>query len=222
MTIKSSGSLSFTEIATEKGFVGSVGFPLGFLSINNINTLNPASKVPANTSTAPGNYPDGVAPHRISEFYAYDHTYSEPTTTTTTTAAATTTTTEGTTTTTTEGTTTTTTEGTTTTTTEGTTTTTTEGTTTTTTEGTTTTTTEGTTTTTTEGTTTTTTEGGGGECDCPEQGTVVSSECVFIGDSYELQEQIADGTCDEFCNPNTTQVNTNYGQDENCTQIPQG
>jgi hypothetical protein len=206
MTIKSSGSLSFTEIATEKGFVGSVGFPLGFLSINNINTLNPASKVPANTSTAPGNYPDGVAPHRISEFYAYDHTYSEPTTTTTTPAATTTTTTEGTTTTTTEGTTTTTT---------------TEGTTTTTTEGITTTTTEGITTTTTEGITTTTTEGGGGECDCPEQGTVVSSECVFIGDSYELQEQIADGTCDEFCNPNTTQVNTNYGQDENCTEIPE-
>ena len=93
MTIKSSGSLSFTEIATEKGFVGSVGLQLSFLSTNNINTLNPASKVPANTSTASGNYPDAVAPHRVSEFYAYNHTYVVPTTTTTTGAPTTTTTT---------------------------------------------------------------------------------------------------------------------------------
>jgi hypothetical protein len=93
MTIQSSGSLNFTQIATEKGFVGSVGLSLGFLSLNNINTLNPATKVAANTSTASGNYPDAVAPHRISEFYAYDHAYIVPTTTTTTAAATTTTTT---------------------------------------------------------------------------------------------------------------------------------
>jgi len=142
MAIVSSGQISIKDVGDEKG-LPSNELSLQSLSTNNVNTLDPSPKVPANTSGAEGNYPDTVAPHAISEFYAYNHNF------TTTTTAATTTTTEATTTTTAP--TTTTTEATTTTTAP---TTTTTAPTTTTTEATTTTTEA--TTTTTEATTTTT------------------------------------------------------------------
>jgi hypothetical protein len=88
MAIVSSGQISIKDVGDEKGLASSE-LSLQSLSTSNINTLDPTSRVPDNTSTAAGNYPDAVTPHALSEFYAYNHNF----TTTTTTAAGTTTTT---------------------------------------------------------------------------------------------------------------------------------
>ena len=88
MSIVSSGSISIKNVGDEKG-LSSTNLSLASLSTTNVNTNNPVSKVGANTSTALGNYPDVVVPHRLSEFYAYDHTYATTTTSTTSTTSTT-------------------------------------------------------------------------------------------------------------------------------------
>jgi hypothetical protein len=89
MTLVSSGPLSMSAIAAEKG-LSPTNISLSSLSTTDVNVNDPSAKVPANTSSSSGNYPDGVVAHRISEFYAYNHGFF---TTTTTTLAPTTTTT---------------------------------------------------------------------------------------------------------------------------------
>ena len=63
MTLPLSGPLSLGDIANEKG-VSLSNVSLEVESTQNINTASPF-------------FPDGVVPHAISEFYGYQHTFSE-------------------------------------------------------------------------------------------------------------------------------------------------
>lgn len=70
--IASTGKITFSDIAAEKD-VSQSDIKLSVLSTVGINTDNLAAKLANNTSTTFGNYPDEDAPHRVSEFYGYDH-----------------------------------------------------------------------------------------------------------------------------------------------------
>jgi hypothetical protein len=82
MAIVSSGQISIKDVGDEKG-LPSNELSLQSLSTINVNTLDPSPKVGANTSSAPGNYPDTVEPHAISEFFGYNHSFAPATPTNT-------------------------------------------------------------------------------------------------------------------------------------------
>ena len=63
MALPSSGEITLLGIRTELGGSGEIG-------LIDASTGNVAS---INTSNAPGNRPNQVAPHEMTEFYAYDH-----------------------------------------------------------------------------------------------------------------------------------------------------
>lgn len=63
MALPSSGEITLLAIRTELGGSGEIG-------LIDASTGNVAS---INTSNAPGNRPNQVAPHEMTEFYAYDH-----------------------------------------------------------------------------------------------------------------------------------------------------
>ena len=69
MTLPSSGTISINDVRVEKGLSGG-DYSLQSLSTTGINSSSPSK-------------PDGIAPHQLSEFYSYNHTFSTTTTTTT-------------------------------------------------------------------------------------------------------------------------------------------
>ena len=73
MAVPSSGQIHLKKIAAEKRFnnYNSGTFPGSNMSLTNMSTGNQFGSI--NTANTFANRPDGIAPHAMSEWYAYDH-----------------------------------------------------------------------------------------------------------------------------------------------------
>ena len=73
MAVPTSGILSLRGVAREKRYnnFNNSNNPGGNLSLTNMSTGNQFGTV--NTANTFSNRPDGIAPHSMSEWYAYDH-----------------------------------------------------------------------------------------------------------------------------------------------------
>lgn len=73
MAIPSSGTLSLRNVAREKRYnnYNTSTSPGSNLSLTNMSTGNQFGSI--NTANTFANRPDGIAPHSMSEWYAYDH-----------------------------------------------------------------------------------------------------------------------------------------------------